>query len=80
MQDFVLKLLIKSSNFTYEMVYIQGKNAMDGVFKKHGHGCPLLLTRPHPTPLSISLVKSAFYLSRRTESCMGQTPCPQRRP
>ncbi|NBI91616.1 hypothetical protein D3Z45_13810 [Lachnospiraceae bacterium] len=30
MQGFVLRLLIKSSNFTYEMVHIQGKTAMDG--------------------------------------------------
>ncbi|MDE7015289.1 MAG: hypothetical protein K2P19_11550, partial [Kineothrix sp.] len=76
---FVLRPLIKSSNFTYEMVHIQGKTAMDGGFRKHGHGCPLLLTRPHPTPLPISLVKSAFYLSRKTESCMSQMPCPLHR-
>ena len=44
-------------------------------FRKHGHGCPRRPPRPHPTPLSISLVKSAFYLSRKTEHCMGQRPC-----
>ena len=37
---------IKSSNFTYEMVHIQGKTAMDGGFRKRGHGCPLLPPRP----------------------------------
>ena len=26
---------------------IQGKTAMDGGFRKHGHGCPLLPPRPH---------------------------------
>ena len=46
MQDSVLRLLIKSSNFTYEMVHIQGKTAMDGGFRKRGHGCPLLPPRP----------------------------------
>ena len=49
-------------------VHTQGKTAMDGGFKKHGHGCPLLLTRPHPTPLPISLVKSVFYPSRKTDT------------
>ncbi|MCI9342830.1 MAG: hypothetical protein HFI01_07620 [Lachnospiraceae bacterium] len=30
----------KSRNFTYEMANTQGENAMDGVFKKPGQGCP----------------------------------------
>lgn len=36
----VLRLLEKSSHFTYEMVHPQGKAATDGGFKKPGHGCP----------------------------------------
>ncbi|NBI91265.1 hypothetical protein D3Z45_11980 [Lachnospiraceae bacterium] len=80
MQCSVLRLLIKSSNFTYEMVHTQGKTAMDGGFRKHGQGCPLLPPRPYPTLLPISLVKSAFYLSRKTEHCVGQMPCPLRCP
>ncbi|NBI90652.1 hypothetical protein D3Z45_08640 [Lachnospiraceae bacterium] len=80
MQCSVLRLLIKSSDFTYEMVHTQGKTAMDGGFRKHGHGCPQLPPRQSPTPISISLVKSAFNLSRKTEHCMGQTPCPLRCP
>ncbi|NBI91146.1 hypothetical protein D3Z45_11355 [Lachnospiraceae bacterium] len=62
------------------MVYIQGKTAMDGGFRKHGYGCPLLPPRQYPTPLPISLVKSAFYFSLKTEYCMSQMPCPLRCP
>ncbi|NBI91112.1 hypothetical protein D3Z45_11185 [Lachnospiraceae bacterium] len=75
-----LRLLIKSSNFTYEMVHTQGKTAMDGGFRKHGHGCPLLPPRPHPTLFPISLVKSAFYLSLKAGRCKGQMPSPLHRP
>ena len=44
---------------------------MDGGFKKHGHGCLWLLARLLPTSLPISLVKYAFSLIRKTESCTG---------
>lgn len=57
----------------------QGKTAMDGGFKKHGHGCPLLLTRPLPTSSSISLVKSAFSLSRKTKFYAGRAGHPLHR-
>ena len=46
-QRSVLRLLQKSGIFTYEMANFQGNTAMDGGVKKHGHGGPLLLTRPH---------------------------------
>jgi len=47
-QGSVLRLLQKSSNYTYEMVHQQGETATDGGFKKHGHGCPWLLGRMLP--------------------------------
>lgn len=58
----------------------QGKTAMDGGFKKHGHECPLLLARPLPTSSSISLVKSAFSLSCKTKFYAGRAGRPPHRP
>ena len=33
------------SNFTYEIVKSLGEIAMDGNFRKKGHGCPFFSTR-----------------------------------
>ncbi|NBI90482.1 hypothetical protein D3Z45_07765 [Lachnospiraceae bacterium] len=57
----VLRLLRKGSNFTYEMVHIQGKTAMDGGFKKHGHGCLWLLPRPHSKDFSRFISEICFF-------------------
>ena len=54
--------------------------AMEINFVRHGHGCPLLLTRPLPASPSISLVKSAFSLSRKTKFYAGRAGRPLHRP
>ncbi len=51
-------MLLTIRNFTYEMVDNQGKIAMEGDFRKHRAGCPLLPTRPVGNDCPISLVKS----------------------
>ena len=38
----------------------KGKIAMDGDFKKQGHGCPLLLTRPPSNTPTHFISKNCF--------------------
>ena len=45
----------------------QGKTTMDGGFKKHGHGCPLLLTRPPSNP-------NIHFISEICFFCPGANP------
>jgi hypothetical protein len=52
--------LLKNSNFTYEMVHIQGETATDGGFKKHRARMPVASDPSVINHASISLVKSVF--------------------
>ena len=69
--------LLKNSNFTYEMIHIQGETATDGGFKKHRARMPVASDPSVINHASISLENLFFSLAKKPDAT-GAESCPQK--